>query len=45
MVSPITSGFGVAACAHTRLCAQGPKKLLVPASVRPVALSRRRRLT
>ena len=45
MVRPMVSGFAVAACAHTRLCAQGPKKGVAPASVTPVALSRLRRLS
>src|SRR3982751_6823299 len=42
IVRPTTSGLAVAAWAHTRLCAQGPKKVLVPASAAD-ALSRRRR--
>jgi hypothetical protein len=39
IVRPITSGLACAACAHTRLCAQGPKNGETPARARPEALS------
>ena len=43
IVRPSTSGFGVAACAQTRLWAQGPKNDEAPATARPEAFSKVRR--